>query len=320
MGLYDRDYGRDEQTPWDRMENPRSITITLIVINVIIFVAQMLFNADLVDPATGAVVRDATTGDVIHYNQLHKWGAVSGDTVVRPWLWWQFISYGFLHDNKGILHLLFNMIGLFFFGRIIERHIGRMEFLRFYLAAIFVSGVIGAVINFIGMQTMGAPLTSTIGASGAVVATVILFACHFPHQQILLMAVFPVKAWIAATIFVAGDLIGALGDAYGIGGGSSTAFTVHLAGAAFAGAYYFQRWNLSFLDFESIGDLPARMRKRARRAKLKIHDPDRKMAKDADEADRILAKIHDHGESSLSSAERKTLQRYSKRQREKRDL
>ncbi len=43
MGLYDRDYGRDERTPWDRMENRRSITITLIVINVVVFLADMLF-------------------------------------------------------------------------------------------------------------------------------------------------------------------------------------------------------------------------------------------------------------------------------------
>ena len=53
--------------------------------------------------------------------------------------------------------------------------------------------------------------------------------------------------------------------------------------------------------------------------KLKLHDPEKKLEREAEEADRILAKIHRSGESSLTSSERKTLERYSRRQREKRD-
>jgi hypothetical protein len=53
--------------------------------------------------------------------------------------------------------------------------------------------------------------------------------------------------------------------------------------------------------------------------KLKLHDPDRKLQKEADDADRLLAKIHEQGESSLTASERKLLERYSRRQREKRD-
>jgi membrane associated rhomboid family serine protease len=320
MGLYDRDYERNQQTPWDRIESPRSIAITLIVINVVVWLVQLLFIVDYTDPASGQVVRDIVTGDIIKYNQLSKWGGVSGDTLIRPWLWWQFVTYGFLHDDASLFHLLFNMIGLYFFGRIMERKLGQHEFLRFYLLAIFAGGVIGSIFNFVSMQTTGAGPTLTIGASGGVVATVILFACYFPHQEIYLMAVLPIKAWIAATLFVASDLAGALGIMQGMGAPSNTAFTVHLAGAAFAGAYYFQKWNFSFLDLSALSDLPDRLRKRARRAKLKIHDPDKKLAKEADDADRILAKIHEQGESSLTAAERRTLQRYSKHQREKREM
>ena len=53
--------------------------------------------------------------------------------------------------------------------------------------------------------------------------------------------------------------------------------------------------------------------------KLKLHDPDKKLRKEADDADRLLAKIHEHGEESLTSSERKLLERYSRRQREKRN-
>jgi hypothetical protein len=132
-----------------------------------------------------------------------------------------------------------------------------------------------------------------------------------------LMMVFPIKAWVLAVVFVVADLAGAIGVMTSMGPASRTAFTVHLAGAFFALGYYFRGWRLDWLG--ALGDLPNRMRQRSRRMKLKIHDPDRKLREEAIEADRILGKIHQSGESSLTASERKTLERYSRRQREKRD-
>ncbi len=244
-----------------------------------------------------------------------EWLAVDGNTIKQPWMWWQFLTYGFAHDIRGISHLLFNMIGLYVFGRDVERRLGRTEFLRFYLVAVVVGGIVGGLTHML-MGSGG----GTIGASGAVIACAILFACFFPHRELLLMLVLPVKAWVLAVIFVLADMAGAFGLLGAGGTGSSTAFTVHLAGAFFALGYYFLGWNFRKLDFLSLGELPQRLRQRSRRMRLKIHDPDRRFERDAEEADRILAKIHDHGESSLTSSERKTLERYSRRQREKRDL
>lgn len=313
MGLYDRDYGRDEPTAWDRIENPRSITITLIVVTAAIFLIEILFTKNVAAALPGG------QQGLIKTHPIVDWLAVGPDTLYKPWLWWQFLTYGFLHDPRNIFHLLFNMIGLFFFGRIMEQRLGRMEFLRFYLVAIVVGGIIAAITNLVMLQASGIGAT-TIGASGAVVATVILFACNFPHQQIFVMGVLPIKAWIAAAIYVASDTLGAIGVLSGFGSMGNTAFTVHLSGAAFAAAYYYQRWNLRWLASDTITDWPARMRQRSRRMKLKLHDPDRKVEKEAQDADRILAKIHDQGEASLTAAERKTLERYSRRQREKRNI
>ena len=312
MGIFERDYGR-AQTPWERQENPPSILIPLVVVNVIVFVLQMLFLDDLVDQA-GRVIRNPVTGDLQKDCQLYHWFGLTGETLYKPWLWFRFLTYGFLHDFRAPWHIAFNMFGLFIFGRIMERRIGPMEFLRFYLCAIVFGGVIGAANSILASQFFGSPPGLTIGASGGVVATVILFAFYYPQQEILLMFVLPVKAWIAAIGFVAFDLFGALGLTKDMGG-SNVAFLVHLAGAAFAALYFRQQWNLGFLALESLGDLPRKLRMRARRARLKIHDPDRNVAKEAEEADRILAKIHESGESSLTGAERKTLERYSRRQR-----
>ncbi len=304
MGLYDRDYGRSERTPWDSAQNPRSITITLLVINVVVFFVDMIS----VDPQTKNSV-------------LAGWLHVDAETIVRPWRWGQFLTYGFMHDISGISHILFNMFGLFVFGRVVEQRIGRMEFLRFYLVAIVIGGIVGALSSLVYAMATGIPLAAmpgTIGASGAVVATVILFACYYPNQQLLLMFVLPVKAWVVAVLFVGLDLAGALGLLQGVDSYSNTAFTVHLAGAFFALAYFFRRWSLQRLDFSLLADLPSRLGQRSRRMKLKLHDPDKKLQQEAEDADRILAKIHELGESSLTSSERKTLERYSRRQREKR--
>lgn len=304
MGLYDRDYGRDERTPWDRVENPRSITITLIVINVVVYFVDLLFGTKELEPLSGAVIKSYPIND---------WLAVHDTTLLQPWMWWQFLTYGFVHSIENIFHLGFNMFVLYVFGRNVERRMGRMEYLRFYLLALIVGGIVGSA-TFVVTGVTG----STIGASGAVMGVVLLFACYFPNQELLVMFVFPMKAWVLAVFIVMVDMVGAVGLFDGTGA-SNTAFTVHLAGAFFALGYYFLHWNLRWLDLDALGDIPRRMRQRSRRMKLKLHDPDKKLEREAEEADRILAKIHAEGESSLTSSERKTLERYSRRQREKRD-
>lgn len=301
MGLYDRDYGRNERTPWDRVERPRSVVVTLIVINVVVFFADLILASRDASGQTRSLVAD--------------WFAVEGQTLVQPWMWWRFLTYGFVHDTSGITHVLFNMFGLYVFGRDVEYRMGHMEFLRFYLVAVIFGGIVGAATNYLTGQLM----VGTIGASGAVIATAVMFACYYPHREILLMFVFPMKAWVLAVFFVAMDLAGAFGIMSGMGQASNTAFTVHLAGAFFALGYYFFGWKLTWLDLGAIAELPERMRQRSRRMKLKIHDPDRKLAQEADDADRILAKIHEQGEGSLTASERRTLERYSRRQREKRN-
>ena len=301
MGIYDRDYGREAYSPWENSSTPRSMTVTLIIINVFVFIAEQL-TREITRLPDGSKIIDSVVID---------WLAISQDTLMKPWMWWQYLTYGFAHDLSEINHLLFNMIGLYVFGRDVESRLGKTEFLRFYLMAVVVGGIVGSLTHWLDGSASG-----TIGASGAVIGTAILFACFFPNRELLLMLIIPVKAWVMAIIFIATDLAGALGLLPSF---SNTAFTVHLAGAFFALGYYKFGWNFQKLSAISPGELPKQLRNRSRRMRLKIHDPDKQIAKDAEEADRILAKIHEHGEESLTSSERKTLERYSRQQREKRD-
>lgn len=298
MGLDNRDYARDEPlSPWEqhlreRDRQPLSMTAKLIIVNVAVFVIAMLITGG----KNGGVV--------------FEWFGLPVETLKKPWEWYRFLTYGFLHSMRDILHLAFNMLALFFLGQSVERRMGRMEYLRFYLVAVVVSGFLGAIGYWVG----GTTNVNIVGASGAVIAITILFACYFPNQEILLMMVLPVKAWVLAAIVVGSNLyqsIVPLPD----GSQEGTAFTVHLAGAAFAFIYYFQNWNLGWLNFSRFKNP---LNQPLRRTRLKLHDPDQKLQRQSEEVDEILAKIHRSGEDSLTRAERRTLEKYSRAQREKR--
>ncbi|MCM2372421.1 rhomboid family intramembrane serine protease [Aporhodopirellula aestuarii] len=312
MGIYDRDYGRSERTPWDRIENPRSMLIVLIVINVIVYVLQLLFMHS-VQSTTADGLEVLNTGKQSYIDEIF---AVRGVSLVRPWLWFQTLTYGFLHNTGNIFHLVFNMFLLFVFGRPIEQRLGGQEFLKTYLAAIIFGGIVAMISPWILSAFMPAASvhSMTLGASGGVVAMIVIFACFFPNQELLFMFVFPMKAWVLASLVVVMDLLGAAGLA-----GSATAFDVHLAGALFGFLYVKRRWDFQWIDLTRLADLPGQLQLRSRRAKLKIHDPERKIREEEREADRILAKIHQSGESSLTARERRTLERYSRRKRQSRE-
>ncbi|MEM8911263.1 MAG: rhomboid family intramembrane serine protease [Planctomycetota bacterium] len=307
MGLYDRDYGRQDRTPWDRVENPRSMVTILIIFTVVVFFLDIV-----------------TSGreDGRSFSRMLQWFGVHPTTLIRPWRLYETLTYGFLHDTQSILHIVFNMFVLFIFGRPVEQRIGGQEFLKVYLIAIIVGGLTAIVMPWLMMlATTGGINVSqingvTLGASGAVVAVMVLFACYYPNQEVLFMLVIPMKAWVLAVGLVVMDLLGALGI---VGTGSATAFEVHLSGAAFGYLYAKRGWSFRNIDLGFVTNLPQQLRDRSRRAKLKLHDPDKKMRREEEEADRILAKIHSSGESSLTNSERRILERYSRRQRARRD-
>jgi len=314
MGLQDRDYSRygDQEerwwggggsrtgsgSPWSPGGTGTSMTVALIIINVAIFFLDMVFSGN--------------GGQGI--SRMAEWFEVRGDTIVKPWQWYRLLTYGFVHDRDDIWHVAFNMLGLFIFGRSVEQRVGRKEFLWFYLAGVVLGGLVAslrwagtAVLAGESILNYGPP---TIGASGAVMAVTILFAFYYPHVNILLMMIFPIKAWLLAVLFVLMNLFGL------VGGGGRVAYEVHLAGAAWAAAYHLLAWKLEPLiptQWPQWGEL---LKRRAPR--LRLHDPEKKMAQQEEEVDRILAKIVATGLDSLTSTERRTLERHSKLKRQQR--
>lgn len=108
---------------------------------------------------------------------------------------WQFVTSIFLHGS--VPHLLFNMLALWMFGRILERVWGKQRFLIFYLACGVGAGIIQQLIRTLVLSD-STPFIG-LGASGAVYGLLVAFALLFPNFKLILIF-FPVP--IAAKYFV----------------------------------------------------------------------------------------------------------------------
>lgn len=265
MGLYDRDYVRDDE-PQARSFAERPRTVQLIAITVGVFILDMLFD-----------------------HKIRDYGVLTTSSS-DPWNLPRLLSHAFLHAD--VMHLLFNMIGLYSFGTAVEARLGRDELLRLYLAA----AVFGGAVWFVVHQVTGVP-AALLGASGAVNAVAVLFAWYYPHAQILLMGIIPLKAWVASALFIGIDLLGFLGNH-----GSTIAHEAHLAGAALGLAYGYWGWNFGRLGAKSL-----RQRIMKSRANLRVFQEPLSSHELTARADEILRKIAEHGEASLTDGERKIL-------------
>lgn len=141
--------------------------------------------------------------------------------LVRPW---SVVTYMFLHGD--LMHLLFNMIALFFFGPRVEGRILSRRFAVLY----FLSGITGALLSVV--FSPGSPI---VGASGGVFGVMLAFAWFWPHERIFIWGVLPVPARV---LVIVTTLIALWSGFGGVGGG--IAHFAHLGG--YLGAFLFLFW------------------------------------------------------------------------------
>jgi len=235
---------------------------------------------------------------------------VPGLALQRPWT---IITYMFVH--AGTTHLLFNMIGLFFFGPRLETRLGGRGFLTLYVVA----GIGGALFSFAFERNV--PI---VGASGAVYGIIAGFAHFWPRDKIYIWAILPVEAWLLAVFMVLASLWS------GITGGGNVAHFAHLGGLALG--YGYVRWRdvqtaVRKKRWQQGGDAPkSRARASSPRSSTSARtkmgrgrplDRWQKIPKDKlhrinrDEVDALLDKIGAKGIESLTPEERKFLDRMS---------
>lgn len=217
--------------------------------------------------------------------------------LYRPWT---AVTYMFLHAN--FMHLLFNMIGLFFFGPRLEDRIGGRDFFWLY----FVSGLVAAVFSF-----LFAPQAAVVGASGAVFGILLGFATFWPDEPIYIWGILPLPAkWLVGGLALISIYSGMSGAQ------STTAHFAHLGG--FVGGWVFLRWRVRRIkkprrreSISRIQRLAEEVRRDAGRwegiRREDLHEINRS------EVDRLLDKIKQRGVGSLTADERAFLDRMSQR-------
>jgi len=145
---------------------------------------------------------------------------------------WQLVTYAFLHGS--LMHLLFNMFGLYMFGSAIEQTLGTRRYVVYYFAC-----VIAAAITQLIVLHLSGTFVPTVGASGGVFGLVLGYAMFFPNQRIvLLIPPIPMSARTFAIGYAAIELaFGVFGSQQGV------AHFAHLGGMA-GGWLLLRHWGL----------------------------------------------------------------------------
>jgi membrane associated rhomboid family serine protease len=108
---------------------------------------------------------------------------------------YQVVTYAFLHGS--VMHLFFNMLGLWMFGSELERVWGTKRFLQFYAASLLAAAGMQLVVNML----LGSPFP-TVGASGALFGLLLAFGMMFPNRTIMpLFPPIPMKAKTFVMVF-----------------------------------------------------------------------------------------------------------------------
>ena len=187
-----------------------SVVFYLIGITVLVYLAQRLHPV------------------VTAYFSMNPWYVLHGYI-------WQFVTYMFVHDPRGITHILFNMLGLFIFGLQVERRMGSREFVLYYL----ITGTLAGVISFIVYYLSGiSPFL--MGASGALYAVQLAFAVFFPDAIIYIWGIIPLRAPVMVLGFTGLSLFFSL-----TGMQSGVAHLTHLSGFIVGWLYFVIRFRIN---------------------------------------------------------------------------
>lgn len=233
------------------LANIPPVVKNLLIINVIFYIAMMIFGAQGMTTLLG-----------VHYFD-------SPDFRI-----WQVITYMFMHSYESLFHIMFNMFALYSFGTALEYVMGSKRFLNFYLLtglgalalqmlvqAFEVYSITGSIVNdgsFIidsakrtisypetmsqqqASKLLGIYLSSMVGASGAVFGLLIAFVMIFPNVELMIMFIpVPIKAKYIVPAYILLELFLGVKQIEG----DSIAHYAHLGGALF-GFILVKLWGL----------------------------------------------------------------------------
>ena len=187
-----------------------TMTNRLVIINICSFLFIHLFLA--VGKIAGSDVFE------VFVRNIFTLDATLIGSLLKPW---GFLTSIFSHF--GLMHILYNLIFLYFSGNLFERYFSSQKLLTIYIFG----GIIGGLSEVLSATFLFPENVHVVlGASGSIMAIFAALAFYSPNTKIYLFGLLPVRLFVLALFFFAKDLIG-------IGSADGTAHFAHLGGALF---------------------------------------------------------------------------------------
>ncbi len=229
--------------------------------------------------------------------------------ITRPWT---IITYMFYHEE--VMHILFNMLWLFWMGKILQEYLGSKKLFSTYI----LGGISGAILyilayNIFPLFSSAVPFSSALGASAGVLAITVAAATLLPEYRVSIFLIGPVALKYIALVTVLLDLIS-------VSGSNAGGHIAHLGGALFGFVYIRQLkqgrdlaiWFNNLVDriaaMFSIGNKMKVSYKRTVRDDEFVSNKKAKQKR----TDEILDKISKSGYGSLTNEEKEFLFKSSK--------
>ncbi|MCC5917109.1 MAG: rhomboid family intramembrane serine protease [Cryomorphaceae bacterium] len=191
----------------------------LILVNVGVFLLVIIFDI------LGALSGFKITGFFVSFTALPTDGIT---LLTRPWT---FVTYMFLHTD--FMHILFNMLWLYFGGMLFREFLGNRRLLGVYLMGGLSGGFLYVLIyNISPAFSEVVPFSKALGASASVMAILVGIATFRPRYPVQLFFVLRVPLWGVAVFAVLLDLLALRGLQSNPGG-----HIAHLGGAIFGFLY-----------------------------------------------------------------------------------
>lgn len=298
---------------WNKSDNT---LMRIVIINVILYLlfAAFILMGNITDIAA---IKEYT------YKAFYLPPSFA-EFIYRPWT---VLSYGFMHSLKGlsgILHIVFNMLVLYWFGQIVVSEIGSNRFLGLYIWGILAGGI-AFLLLFSFVPFFAAQKTSgLVGASAGVYAVVIAAGMLLPNVKMNLFVIGEVSL---KTIAIAYVIISFIMLAGGDNAGGDVA---HLAGALIGYLFVVQYkkgndWSKPIVNivnfFENIFKRRPKMKayrggessQKTDGANTQKQARAKKSNEEQNTIDSILDKISDSGYESLTQKEKQILFQASKK-------
>jgi len=264
----------------------------LIAANVVVFIILGLVRL---------VVFIMQTSEM-YFEDIISWLAVPAALPILATRPWTIFTYMFVHIE--FMHILFNMLWLFWIGKIFEEYLGYRKFTFVYIAGGLAGGAF--FIAFSNLVPAFHTISPTIGASASVMAIIAATATLLPDYGIGLLFLGTVKLRWLAIGYVVLDIIV-------LPGGNIGGQLAHLGGALL-GFIYVQRlrkgndWSAPFVKLFSPKPSKTHLKVAYRAEKTSLQNKEKSNEQIIDE---ILDKISKFGYTSLTEREKQQLFRAS---------